>query len=509
MNKWFTCLIGLETIFQKRQVTGILLLGLVLAPLFLGTLSALQGCDMRKPLEGDSVLIRPPLLELSTEKDALGSDDDTVYLIQALLVNAFHGTLPQRAVTFAAKVGFIASEGVTNDSGKVLVPYYPRSEGLTAPKPDTIIGTFEYSTSEGMQTIHDTLILVLIPGTPSASNQVGSIELSTSRTSVQVKGSGNTDQAVISARVLDTQRNPVKDGVKVTFRLLRGPGGGETMGSGLTDTASTTNGIAAVTFHGGTAIGVVEIQASSGTESVQQALLTVTSGPPEHIDITVRKDSVNTSGNRWRLQIQAALTDAYLNPVKDSIGVLFSLDTSLADKNSLSIQGSSYTGIPRCSDTTEVDCQSVPGSAFTTVTYRSELVFSGLRIRAETSTGSKLIQVVRQVWIPLQRAQVKANYFGGAVFSPYDFPVDTVKIEGLLQDGFGYAVPFGTLCMNTDGGVLLDTCRATGFDGKAQFRMTVTNRDQTSLNPFRVINVRLIEQSTGTEGTTSFMAIFQ
>ncbi|MEO6096513.1 MAG: hypothetical protein ABIW76_12725, partial [Fibrobacteria bacterium] len=198
-----------------------------------------------------------------------------------------------------------------------------------------------------------------------------------------------------------------------------------------------------------------------------------------------------------------------LNPVKDSISVLFSLDAGAIDPSAISVQGSAYTGNLRCKDTTEADCRAVPGSAFSYLTYRSEVVFDTLKLAAETSTGSRSIRSVKAFRAPLQNPVVKANYYGGAVFAPDPDPVDTLTIQGSLQDGFGYGVPRAKLCIFTDGGAPLDTCLATDAEGKAVFRMTVTDRDQTSLNPFRVINVRLVEQTTGAEGATSFMAIFQ
>ncbi|MEO7957244.1 MAG: hypothetical protein ABIW76_11205, partial [Fibrobacteria bacterium] len=313
----------------------------------------LAGCDARKPIDSDGNLVRPPILELSADKEAVGVGKDTTLAVRALLVNALHGTMSQREVHFTASVGFITSPAITNDSGVAHGVYYTRSRNLTAPSTDTLTVSFTYDGPDGNATVTDKLILRLIPGAPAADNVVGSIELSTSRTAVQVKGSGNTDQAVISARVFDINHARIKDGTRVGFRILSGPGGGESLGAGITDTASTKDGVATATFHGGTSIGVVEIQATSGSESIRQALLTVTSGPPEHINITVRKDSLLTAGNRWRMQIQAALTDAYLNPVKDSISVLFSLDAGAIDPSAISVQGSAYTGNLRCKDTTE------------------------------------------------------------------------------------------------------------------------------------------------------------
>jgi hypothetical protein len=325
---------------------------------------------------------------------------------------------------------------------------------------------------------------------------------------VQVRGTGNNDQASISARVFDEFGAPVKDGTPVTFRLLKGPGGGEEIGGGTMDTASTRSGAATVTFRAGTRIGVVEIEAASQGHSARQALLTVTSGPPEQVNVMVRKDTTVNAGNRWIMQVQAVLTDAYLNPVKDSIGVLFTLDPMHADPSGVFIEGSAFTGNARCGDTTRVDCRRVPGSAFTTISYRSEVVFDSLAVSAETSTGNRTIRGGLAFLAPLQKPLVRANYYGGAVFAPYATPVDTLTIHGVLSDGFGYLVPGGRLCIATDGGSVLDTCQVTSASGEASFRMTVTNRDQTSLDGSRTINVTLFEQSTGANGKTSFLTIF-
>lgn len=476
--------------------------------LFASALLLLSGCDRRRPLEGETDTGKPPILELSIDKAAVTALKDTFLTVQALLVNSNHGTLAHKRIDFQARIGFISTNDSTNDSGVAQVFYYTRLKSISAAANDTIIGSFSYEGPRGAARVYDSLIIRLVPGAQTTGDSVGSLELATSRTAVQVRGTGNNDQAAISARVFDEFGAPVRDGTPVTFRILKGPGGGEILGSGATDTASTRTGVASITFRAGTRIGVVEIEASSQGHSARQALLTVTSGPPEQLSIMVRKDSTANAGNRWIMQVQAVLTDAYLNPVKDSIGVLFTLDPLHADPSGVFIEGSSFTGNPRCGDTTRVDCRRVAGSAFTSIAYRSEMVFDSLSVSGETSAGNRVIRGSLVFRAPLQKPTVRANYYGGAVFAPNDFPKDTVTIQGVLSDGFGYLVPGGRLCITTDGGSVLDTCKLTDAAGEAEFRMTVTNHDQTSLDGSRPINITLFEQSTGANGKTSFLAIF-
>ena len=482
------------------------------APAALAILAAcadlLSGCDRRRPLEGENDLGKPPILELSADREAVTAAKDTVLTISALLVNSNHQTLAGKPVEFQARLGYISSRDSTNDSGVAQVFYVTRVKGLTAAVNDTITASFAYEGPDGETQVTDKLVLRVVPGAVPSGDSVGSLVLATSRTGVQVRGTGNNDQAKVSARVFDLFGNPVKDGTPVSFRLLKGPGGGETLGNGMTDTASTQGGAATITFRAGTRVGVVEIEASSQGHTARQALLTVTSGPPEQLNIMVRKDSSVTAGNRWIMQVQAVVTDAYLNPVKDSIGVLFSLDPLKADPSSVFILGNSITGSPRCADTSIVNCRPVPGSAFTSIAYRSEVVFDSLAVSAETSTGTRIIRGGLTFRAPLQRPQLRANYYGGAVFAPGADPMDTVVIHGILNDGFGYLVPGASVCIATDGGSVLDTCVATNPSGEADFRMTVTSRDQTSLDASRVINVSLTERSTGAVGKTSFLAIF-
>jgi hypothetical protein len=312
-------------------------------------------CDRRKPLEGETDTGKPPILEMSIDREVVTALKDTFLTVQALLVNSNHGTLAHKRIDFQARVGFISTNDSTNDSGVAQVFYYTRLKSLDAPAYDTIIGSFAYEGPRGAAHVYDSLILRLVPGTQNAGDSVGSLELATSRTAVQVRGTGNNDQAAISARVFDEFGAPAKDGTPVTFRLLKGPGGGEILGNGAMDTASTRGGAATITFRSGTRIGVVEIEAASQGHSARQALLTVTSGPPEQINVMVRKDSTVDAGNRWIMQVQAVLTDAYLNPVKDSIGVLFTLDPMHADPSAVFIEGSAFTGNSRCGDTTRVE----------------------------------------------------------------------------------------------------------------------------------------------------------
>ncbi len=494
------------TAIAKTGKSGAARLGWVSALLMLGCLAA---CDRRQPITDEAGDGRPPILELTTDRQAVTAVKDTFLTIRAVLVNANHGTLANKRIDFQARVGFISTHDSTNDSGVAQVYYYTRLQGLAAAVNDTITGSFAYDGPRGATQVTDSLIIHLVPGSQTTGDSVGSLTLATSRTNVQVKGTGNNDQANVSARVYDGFGAPVKDGTRVSFRLLRGPGGGESLGGGVLDTASTQNGAATVTFRSGTRIGVVEIEATSEGHSARQSLLTVTSGPPDQLSIMVRKDSTATAGNRWLMQVQAVVTDAYLNPVKDSIGVLFTLDPKQVDSSAVFIQGSAYTGNPRCADSTRVDCKPVSGSAFTSIAYRSEVIFDSLAVMGETSTGNRVIRGSLAFVAPLQRPTVRANYYGGAVFAPPGTaPSDTVLIHGILADGLGFPIPGARLCIATDGGVAADTCQATDKTGQAGFRMTISNRDQTSLDGSRVINVSLIEQSTGAIGKTSFLAIF-
>lgn len=471
----------------------------------LGCAAMLLACDRRKPLDGEEDdLGRPPILEMSADRETVTGVKDTFLTVRALLVNANHGTLAGRRVEFQARIGFIATHDSTNDSGVAQAFYYTRLRGLTGPAFDTVIATYDHGDDE----VADTLVLRLVPGAQMGGDSVGSLVLGTSRTKVQVRGTGDEDQAVISARVFDLFGNPIQDGAPVTFRLLRGPGGGESLGAGMADTASTRGGAATVTFRSGTRIGVVEIEAASRGHVVRQTLLTVTSGPPERLTIMVRPDSSAMAGIRWRMEVQAQLADAYLNPVKDSVGVLFTLDPRGASAEDVSIQGSAFTGNLRCADTTELDCLPVPGSAFTTLAYGSGTIFDTLSVAAETSTGNRVVRGSLVFRAPLQRPVVRANYYGGAVFAPSFDPVDTLTIHGTLADGVGSPVPGASLCIATDGGVVLDKCRVTDPAGKAEFRMTMSLRDKTSLALSRVISVNIVEQSTGATGATSFLAIF-
>jgi hypothetical protein len=433
----------------------------------------------------------------------IAADKDTSLVLKVLLTNAMHGTLADRRISFTAKFGFVAATIQTDESGLAEIPYYVRASTLTGPILDTVVGSFKYESSAGERTVHDTVFIALLPGNGQSTGTTGSLELFTSRTQVQVKGTGNASQAVLTIRVLDIFRNPVQDGTPVTVRIASGPGGGEVLGDGVTsEIVATEAGEARVIFHGGTRIGVVEIQATSGSQSSRQALLTVVSGPPRQMSITAFPDPQRPAGDRWRLRVQALLTDAYLNPVKDSISVLFTL--GYGNPAAASIQGAAFTGNKPCPD-----CDSTPGSAFTEITYQSDVIFDSIIIVGETGTDQGAVRGGLQVRVPLQNAQVRAEYSGGAVFAPSNFSNDTTVISGKVFDGFGYAVSGATLCFASDGGTVVEACRITDAEGEVDFGLIITARDQTSLEPTRLINVTLTEKSTGAAGATAFRAIFQ
>lgn len=154
-------------------------------------------------------------------------------------------------------------------------------------------GSTYATTANGNGTATTTIAAGNTPGTFTITATVGTISASTTLTVspsptgsiafvsatpsvLGIKGSGQTESALIKFSVKDTNGDPAADGIQVQF-TLRGPGGGEYIGT-LDSTptvasGSTVNGDATATLNSGSVAGPVTIIASTNVNSGNQTVL--------------------------------------------------------------------------------------------------------------------------------------------------------------------------------------------------------------------------------------------
>ncbi len=172
---------------------------------------------------------------------------------------------------------------------------------------------------------------------------VFTIELRSSRSQLQVKGTGGIETADITAMAHDVLGNPSPDETEVTFTIIEAPGTDESLGGeGFGPvTAKTLNGTAVVPFRSGTNSGTVVIRAAAGGLATDVAPVTVAAGPPEKINLCAKELNVTYCRHEPN-EICGYVCDAYNNPVADGTAVFFTVDKGCITA-SAETRGEEYT----------------------------------------------------------------------------------------------------------------------------------------------------------------------
>lgn len=151
------------------------------------------------------------------------------------------------------------------------------------------------------------------------------IELSSSESGLSVEGAGGVDNTIITASAFDAQNRPVPAGVPIAFEIVGGPGGGEEIQGavgGVYATRTNMNGQATCILGSGTAPGLINVEATSGTTARQ---LSVVVGAGQAATLSGR--SLDEEIEFWaETELEVFVQDSFGNPVADGTAVEFSVD---------------------------------------------------------------------------------------------------------------------------------------------------------------------------------------
>ncbi|MBM3325012.1 MAG: hypothetical protein FJY66_05030 [Calditrichaeota bacterium] len=219
--------------------------------------------------------------------------------------------------------------------------------------------------------------------------------------SIQVRGTGGTDQALVEATVRDANQNPVPDGQWVTFQIVSGPGGGINInGRGAIDSAQTSAGVARVTLNAGIYPGLVDLRASTWVDDVEifahKSNISVVSGPPATISLQPKEIGTDAGGGAWAVEVAAQVRDMYNNPVANNWAVFFSVEPAIASIVSDQV----YTGNPN------ENGDSRPGFAYTQLTWLSSMTFRPVVISAECRPPDGAVRKDTTFILPLQEGEL-------------------------------------------------------------------------------------------------------
>ncbi|MDP8208494.1 MAG: fibronectin type III domain-containing protein [Candidatus Electryonea clarkiae] len=246
-----------------------------------------------------------------------------------------------------------------------------------------------------------------------------SLGLSYSRNEINPEGSGGNTTTQLTATVLTSNENPVGDGKEVYFLMGIFPGGqdenpriNESDGTepgnfyhSPFDSAQTIDGSAVVTIHAGSGLGLIGIRVwtfideeTRGTPDADSIVviinnLSVTGGPPHHVDIDINEIAEDGGGAIWILEVSATVRDIQNHPVLDSIAVQFEVDQDIA------VISDGYTGNENMAGIT------VPGVAFSTLVYNSSVTNDSIQIQAEVLAGdghNTITGIYNDFKLPLQ-----------------------------------------------------------------------------------------------------------
>ena len=210
----------------------------------------------------------------------------------------------------------------TNLAGTGVTPVATTINGVAT-------ATFSAGTSAGVATITATAgsVTAAISITIQAG-AAGSLEfVSADPILIGVRGSALPQKSTITFRVRDINGNPATDGTQVTFTLISGPGGGETIAPA---TAGTLAGLASTVLTSGTVAGPVRVLASvtvaSTTLTSSSTNVSITGGPPSGAHIGVAPAFRNIAGLVTQgiiCPVTAIVGDRFGNPVPQNTAVSF------------------------------------------------------------------------------------------------------------------------------------------------------------------------------------------
>ncbi|MDP8240635.1 MAG: Ig-like domain-containing protein [Candidatus Hatepunaea meridiana] len=360
----------------------------------------------------------PVSMRLRTDCDELTTNEPSMYAtITATVVDTGGNAVGGVPVSFEATYGSLnRSSMTTGDDGTASVRLHP---GVIT---GSAVITAAFSTPEREITRQITINIT--------SSGPSTIQLTVDPTTIQARAGTST----IAALLFDANGNPVSAPYWISFQLINEPsedeGGSSINMHGCLDSATTSAGVARVTLNAGALPHTVLIRAYTWRDTEGSRLDTVSSiisrvqiigGPPDQINIDISSEGVDIGGGSWQIEVAARVWNEYMTPVEDGIPVQFSVDSS-------AVIEWGETG------NQNMDGESHPGIAFTTLTYNSTNTFDSLTVVAEVRTQERIISAERFFQLPLQRGSIVLD------ISPENWMIDrddyaNIRCWATVRDG--------------------------------------------------------------------------
>ena len=216
---------------------------------------------------------------------------------------------------------------------------------------------------------------------------VANVELQAAYERMSVSGGGGVTTNLLTARCLHDSGDPVPAGIEVTFRIITGPGGGETLAGavgGVVTARTDGDGRATTSLLAGTKAGWVQVRAASGA-LYRNASVYLESGPAAQLVCEADSSRLAIGAD---CEVRAWLYDAANNPVADGTIVRFRVDEGVIAGSEGGDEGRTIAGLARAtftatpptsgSDGTAVIIASADGGLNGIVSCRTEIAVAAV-----------------------------------------------------------------------------------------------------------------------------------
>ncbi len=335
-----------------------------------------------------NLLINDEYVESDTS--SVGSPYD-IYM-RARLTDMHGNYCPSQRVKFTTDLGaFTNTTNTTNQNTDI------NGWATTKFTPGLQAGVASITASANSDTLVTTSIFTIF------SDEVHTIQWTQEeQITLAVANTGGNSSAILRVQLKDISGNLVDEAKRVSFRFLNTtvPEGANlnntvfTPGDSLTVWSS--GGEAQISVNAGSKPGVLSVKAywysDDGTQTVYASKpnIVIQAGPPFYlhpfIDINSVNEGANMGGGVWRVIAGAIVKDEWGNPVERGTAVRFFVHPDYTDLN-VQVGAESFVG------NVSVDGDSLPGVAFTTLTYNGENINDSVKIVVETiGSNGEVIQ---------------------------------------------------------------------------------------------------------------------
>ena len=374
----------------------------------------LQSCDSRNMETGNYQLF------LTASPETIFRDNnETSSEIRAILKDVNDYPIGGEEILFKTNVGSIIGATSTDSAGVAKSTFWDSNQlGLA-----TIEASYLGVTAQVQ-------VMIIEP----VDNEVQSIVFNAAPLDIQVQGTGGQESAVLSVFLQDLNGNLVDGEKRVDFELLNYPLGTLINGISVSDTTTSSGGVASVTISSGVASGIVRVRATAYQESglavsAEKANIIIHSGAPNSVDFSIAGDDSgdDMGGGLWRVEVSALLTDGYGNPVDSGSSVFFSLPQ---DPDFASVQANSYVGNENAvGDTLE-------GTAYTFLSYEGTMTNQWVQIRVDTGDFSDADSLRLPLQLPTIDMTITPAHIDWDESNPNNPPDDQIAtIRLIVKDG--------------------------------------------------------------------------